>query len=632
MATPILNITELANGQVDQYITANEMGRSLEAAGNDFLSVDLSAGNVALTAAQYRGYVLFRSSGNAVARNLTLQAIKRLIVVHNNGTDILSVIVGSTTVAIPVAEAQLLYSDGTTNGLISIAGGAGGGGGAAVSIIAPDTATTHTAVVANNGGLLIFNSASDCTITVPQTSTEALDAGFHLLVRNDGGGNVLVGLEGTDTLDGVSLWADPTQEVTIIKEVEGSPNAWGLIGNNWLPSAVEDDALTAPPATPVVGAVYIPLATATGTWATHETEFAIHVGSDVYEFVAPSTGVTVYEKTSAAWVSFNGTAWAEQAGGGATAARKNALFNGGFNVQQRGVTFDSTTSPLNSDDTYLLDRWILLSDGNDVVDVTSQSGGGVSGNADYIRLDVETVSKKFGIFQVIENGNLRGIIGDTVSLSFDVRVSDATKLSDIRAVVVAWDGTADTVTSDVVSTWNAEGARPTLVANWTAENVDADLAVTSTWTRISIDGVSVDTASAANVGVFIYQNNVATNNTLGTLLEITEAQLEKGSVATGFEHRSIGEELQLCQRYYEEGNAYRSGAIVNTTAGAESTSYTVIKRAVPTLGITGSAFINFTGVAAITSTLVDSFGHYPTGGTSGAQGRYLVAWTADSEL
>ena len=317
MATPILNITELANGQVDQYITANEMGRSLEAAGNDFLSVDLSAGNVALTAAQYRGYVLFRSSGNAVARNLTLQAIKRLIVVHNNGTDILSVIVGSTTVAIPVAEAQLLYSDGTTNGLISIAGGAGGGG-AAVSIIAPDTATTHTAVVANNGGLLIFNSASDCTITVPQTSTEALDAGFHLLVRNDGGGNVLVGLEGTDTLDGVSLWADPTQEVTIIKETAGSPNAWGLIGNNWLPSAVEDDALTAPPATPAVGAVYIPLATATGTWATHETEFAIHVGSDVYEFVAPSTGVTVYEKTSAAWVSFDGTNWVSAGAGGYT--------------------------------------------------------------------------------------------------------------------------------------------------------------------------------------------------------------------------------------------------------------------------------------------------------------------------
>ena len=33
--------------------------------------------------------------------------------------------------------------------------------------------------------------------------------------------------------------------------------------------------------------------------------------------------------------------------------------------------------------------------------------------------------------------------------------------------------------------------------------------------------------------------------------ELTGVQLEVGSQATAFEHRSFGEELQLCQRYYQ---------------------------------------------------------------------------------
>ena len=48
----------------------------------------------------------------------------------------------------------------------------------------------------------------------------------------------------------------------------------------------------------------------------------------------------------------------------------NFILNSGFRVAQRGITFDASTTPANDDDTYLLDQWILLSEVNDVVDVT----------------------------------------------------------------------------------------------------------------------------------------------------------------------------------------------------------------------------------------------------------------------
>lgn len=49
---------------------------------------------------------------------------------------------------------------------------------------------------------------------------------------------------------------------------------------------------------------------------------------------------------------------------------------------------------------------------------------------------------------------------------------------------------------------------------------------------------------------------------LNATWQITGVQLEVGSVATEFEHRSYGEELALCQRYYWQGYAYDNGLAV----------------------------------------------------------------------
>jgi hypothetical protein len=72
---------------------------------------------------------------------------------------------------------------------------------------------------------------------------------------------------------------------------------------------------------------------------------------------------------------------------------------------------------------------------------------------------------------------------------------------------------------------------------------------------------------------------------------ITGVQLEVGSVATPFEHRSYGEELVLCQRYFQELCSGASGnAIVNVSYYTATAAYGHVKlstemRATPTLAV-----------------------------------------------
>jgi len=75
-------------------------------------------------------------------------------------------------------------------------------------------------------------------------------------------------------------------------------------------------------------------------------------------------------------------------------------------------------------------------------------------------------------------------------------------------------------------------------------------------------------------------------------LELSEAQLELGNVATPFEHRSYGEELALCQRYFNRlgGGTYTgitTGMVFNNTSSMFCITYPVPMRAGPTISSSG---------------------------------------------
>jgi hypothetical protein len=286
--------------------------------------------------------------------------------------------------------------------------------------------------------------------------------------------------------------------------------------------------------------------------------------------VTPTTALTVGSDQS---VTF-----AQAANLPNTFGFKNRIINGGMDIAQRGTSF---TSGANDDDAYVLDRFYILSDGNDAIDVTQTTT--VPTGAKYsIGLDVETANKKFGIAQIIENANCFDAIGGNVTLSFQAKVSSTTKLDNVKCAIVAWSGTADTVTSDIISAWGAEGTNPTLIANATYENSPANLNVTTSFATYNVTA-NVDTASTSNIIVFIWSD--VTDTTAGDFLYITNVQLEKGSTATSFDYRPYGTELALCQRYYEISNAvYTLGGNVLTMF-----SFRTTKRSQPTVALSSGS-------------------------------------------
>ena len=127
-----------------------------------------------------------------------------------------------------------------------------------------------------------------------------------------------------------------------------------------------------------------------------------------------------------------------------------------------------------------------------------------------------------------------------------------------------------------------------------ADNGDT-INVTTSWQRFNITySAQTFTQAAAQYIITGLQD--------GRTYYVAMAQLELGSVATDFEYRSYGEELALCQRYYQiilqtgSGSSYYQWqgqvfSAYNTTRAIGSYRFPVIMRAVPT-GVNRSLNVN----------------------------------------
>ena len=298
----------------------------------------------------------------------------------------------------------------------------------------------------------------------------------------------------------------------------------------------------------------------------------------------------------------------------------NWLINGGFQVGQRGAgPFTSASTVVNNDDTYLFDQWILVSEANDAVDVSRISTAAIKSDAATaaIDFDVETSNKKFGFLQILDSQRTKSLYKNAtglVSLSFTACQAGggATKW---KAAVLAWSGTVDTVTSDIVSAWGAEGTTPTWIANVTAENTPATLTLTTSPQRFEIENIALDTASTTNLLVFLWTDDQTM--TAGTdHVYLSAVKLEMGPYATEFQENTFTEDYWDCLYFYRRwirnnsNEAIGAGVAVGTTTVYVPLVFPRTMRTTPT--ITVSAAGDFILVSGNDEIATDSNGVSPT--------------------
>lgn len=145
--------------------------------------------------------------------------------------------------------------------------------------------------------------------------------------------------------------------------------------------------------------------------------------------------------------------------------------------------------------------------------------------------------------------------------------------------------------------------------------------LTTSWARYSKTYTITGTPASTNKSLALAIRNHWDNSNASGNISITGVQLELGDTATPFEHRSYGDELARCQRYYETFNSPGNYFVAVSNGGQPRINGTwkVAKRASPTMTNTGSFAIsgNTDGYAGYYSTATD---------------QVIPSWTADAEL
>ena len=300
--------------------------------------------------------------------------------------------------------------------------------------------------------------------------------------------------------------------------------------------------------------------------------------------------------------------------------RKNLIINGDMKVSQRG---DYTTASAATNDSYSLDRW---RDWSGIARTFQHTTG----------LTINGTTNKKGLKYVATAASSASYMGTRQKLEGE----------DVPNGVV--------VTSSCMMRTNNANARIRTYGIVSGGVTSAACPSDGNWHKVTLTQTT-NTVGTPEVGVLVYNGNETTTSiAVGDYIEVADFQLEVGSVATDFEHRSYGEELALCQRYYEKSydkDSYAGSAfgyntpMINTTGplydwSRISSTFAVEKRATPSVivyghaGPSGVVSRDAGGTFYETSGSVTASTRIIVVGQSGGTAGYGIAaqWTADAEL
>src|ERR1035437_10681358 len=114
MGSNNLNLDQLATNQASPEVTVNDANAQLDSALTEIFVVDLAAGNISVTADQYRAAIRFQLANVTTSgRTATLPAVKRGMVIVETpaaNTNSVALIVGSINIAIPPDRTYAVFT------------------------------------------------------------------------------------------------------------------------------------------------------------------------------------------------------------------------------------------------------------------------------------------------------------------------------------------------------------------------------------------------------------------------------------------------------------------------------------------------------------------------------------------
>tara|TARA_R110000796_G_scaffold8291_3_gene27424 strand:+ start:1988 stop:2953 length:966 start_codon:yes stop_codon:yes gene_type:complete len=304
---------------------------------------------------------------------------------------------------------------------------------------------------------------------------------------------------------------------------------------------------------------------------------------------------------------------------------KNAIINGNFDIWQRALS--QTATGYGS-----ADRWFNIINGSTQV-VSRQAFAlgqtDVPNNPKYYSRTVVTsvagVSNYAIKIQKIEG--VETFAGTTATLSFWAK-ADASK----------------NIAVEFAQSFGTGGTNPAPSANVLGIGVTT-VALTTSWVKHTVS-VAIPSISGKTLGtngndyfqLLLWMDAGSTHNARTNSLgqqsgtfEFSQVQIEAGSVATEFEPRSVGEELDLCERYYETGDG---NFWIYAASGSQpiwNMQFTTTKRAVPTIVMVKGGNNSFPNAAtgyASTSTIKLGCGAKTGSGAANV----LLTFKASAEL
>jgi hypothetical protein len=315
------------------------------------------------------------------------------------------------------------------------------------------------------------------------------------------------------------------------------------------------------------------------------------------------TTVTTLNATSIVGVTTAGitTAYVGSVNDGPLAGFRNFIINGDMAISQRGTSFTDIN-------TYTVDRWRTFG-GPITFTVTQQDSIATYSPSRYAirfaRNSGQTQTNDSGIAQGIETRNSYALRGKRVTISFKARCGANYSAASSTLLARVFTGTGTDENPVSMTSMNADIAQSvTLTTSLQSFSVTGTLSSSLTQATLTFSYTPTGTAGAND------------------WFEVTDVQLEIGDRATPFERRSYGQELALCQRYYERRTFANSDTVGAGGANTGNTAqcwcifhWVTEKRAAPTCSlITAASTLQymFRGNALNASTFDGFYSSTPT--------------------